>query len=62
MIGSLAPMTAPFWLGVAHLGPLTPGTIRHLDAALQAPIASRLAAVAAEQRRPVLTVHEGGRR
>ncbi len=38
LIGSLAPMTAPFWLGVAHLGPLTPGTIRHLDAALQAPV------------------------
>lgn len=62
MIGALAPVTTPFWLGVAHLGALTTGTVRHLDPAFDAPVASRLAAAAAEQRHPVLTVHEGGRR
>ena len=35
MIGALAPLTAPFWLGSAHLGALTLGTIRHLDPALR---------------------------
>jgi hypothetical protein len=62
MIGSLTPMIAPFWLGAAHLGALTLGTLRHLDPAFETPAVSRLAAAAADQRRPMLTVHDGGRR
>ena len=63
MIGALAPLSAPFWLGGgAKLGALTLGTIRHLDPALETPTAARLVAgnvMAA--RRATFTVHEGGR-
>ena len=58
MIGTLAPLAAPFWLGVAHLGSLTLGNVRHLDPRLEAPAAARLVA---GTRRPLFTVHEGGR-
>jgi len=62
MIGALTPFNAPFWLGVSRLGPLTLGTVRHLDPAQEMPTAARL--VAGTQglaRRAVFTVHEGGR-
>lgn len=62
MIGSLAPMIAPFWLGAAHLGALTLGTVRHLDPAFETPAGIRLVAGAQDQRRAMLTVHDGGRR
>jgi len=62
MIGSLAPLIAPFWLGSAQLGNLTLGTFRHLDPAFETPAVSRLLAAAADQRRAALTVHDGGRR
>ena len=35
MIGALAPLVRPFWLGSARLGALTLGNIRHLDPALR---------------------------
>jgi len=63
MIGALAPVSTPFWLGAARLGPLTLGNIRHLDPALETPTAARL--VAGEKsmaRRAAFTVYEGGRR
>ena len=44
MIGALAPLTAPFWLGARALGGLTLGKIRHLDPALETPTAARLVA------------------
>jgi len=62
MIGSLAPLAAPFWLGTSRLGALTLGNTRHLDPALEAPTAARL--VAGTQglaRRAAFTVYEGGR-
>jgi len=62
MIGSLAPLAAPFWLGTSSLGALTLGSIRHLNPALEAPAAARL--VAGTQglaRRAAFTVYEGGR-
>ncbi len=62
MIGSLAPLAAPFWLGTSRLGALTLGGTRHLNPALEAPTAARL--VAGTQglaRRAAFTVHEGGR-
>ncbi len=63
MIGSLTPLSAPFWLGAAQLGSLTLGSYRHLDSALEAPAAARLVAgTQAPARRAMLTVHEGGRR
>jgi hypothetical protein len=63
MIGALAPLSVPFWLGSAKLGALTLGNIRHLDPALEGPAAARL--VAGDKRaaqRAAFTVHDGGRR
>jgi hypothetical protein len=63
MIGALAPLAAPFWLGSARLGALTLGTIRHLDAAATTPAAARLVAgVHGVDRRGAFTVYAGGRR
>jgi hypothetical protein len=62
MIGALAPLSAPFWLGAATLGALTLGNIRHLDPALEMPTAARL--VAGDKtaaRRAAFTVYEGGK-
>jgi hypothetical protein len=62
MIGALAPLAAPFWLGSAKLGALTLGNIRHLDAAAATPAAARLVAGAqGVDRRGAFTVYEGGR-
>ena len=63
MIGALAPLSAPFWLGGgAKLGALTLGTIRHLDPARETPTAARLVAGnVTASRRATFTVHEGGR-
>lgn len=63
MIGALAPLSAPFWLGTAKLGTLTLGNIRHLDPALETPTAARLVAGnISAARRATFTVFEGGRR
>ena len=62
MIGSLAPLAAPFWLGTSSLGTLKLGSIRHLNPAVEAPAAARL--VAGTQglaRRGAFTVYQGGR-
>src|SRR5882724_3378791 len=62
MIGALAPLTAPFWLGAAKLGPLTLGNIRHLDPAREMSTAARLVAGdPTAARRAAFTVYEGGR-
>jgi hypothetical protein len=61
MIGSLAPLTVPFWLGSSRLGALTLGNIRHLNPALET-LAPRLVSGAKEAaRRGAFVVHEGGR-
>ena len=63
MIGTLAPLSAPFWLGASRLETMTLGNIRHLDPATEAPAAARLvAAQPGPARRAVLTVLDGGRR
>jgi hypothetical protein len=64
VIGVLAPLTVPFWLGAAHLDRLTLGTVRHLDPALASPAAARLVRGAEVTRgqHGVFVVHEGGRR
>lgn len=62
MIGALAPLSAPFWLGAAKLGSLTLGNIRHLDPALETPTAARLVAGdKSAARRAAFTVYEGGK-
>jgi hypothetical protein len=61
MIGSLAPLTVPFWLGSSRLGALTLGNIRHLNPALEA-LAPRLVPGSKQAaRRGAFVVHEGGR-
>ena len=63
MIGALAPLTVPFWLGTSRIGPLTLGNIRHLNPALEAPTAARLVAGTKQAaRRATFVVHDGGRR
>jgi hypothetical protein len=62
MIGSLAPLSVPFWLGSSRLGALTLGNIRHLNPTLDAPPAARLVAGNTQAaRRGAFVVHEGGR-
>ena len=62
MIGALAPLAAPFWLGSAKLGHLTLGNVRHLDPALETSSAARLVAGDPNAaRRAAFTVYEGGR-
>ena len=59
MIGALAPLAAPVWLGSSHLGSLTLGNVRHLHPRLEALGPARL--VAGASRRAIFTVHDGGR-
>jgi len=62
VIGSLAPLAAPFWLGTSTLAALKLGSIRHLNPALEGPAAARLVAGRhGFARRAAFTVHEGGR-
>jgi hypothetical protein len=62
LIGSIAPIGAPFWLGVSRMGALAIGNVRHLSPALEAPTAARLVAGNPTlARRAAFTVHEGGR-
>ena len=62
MIGALAPLSVPPWLGSATLGALTLGNIRYLDPGREAPTAARLVAGnLTAARRATFTVLEGGR-
>jgi hypothetical protein len=64
VIGVLAPLTVPFWLGAAHIERLTIGTVRHLDPAFPAPTAATLVpgAEVVRGQHGIFVVHEGGRR
>ena len=62
ILGVLAPLSAPFWLGSSRIESLSLGSFRHVGAAVDAVVPSRLAALAArEGSRPQLIVHDGGR-
>jgi hypothetical protein len=62
MLGALAPLAVPVWLGASRLEPLTLGSLRYLAAALEPVGPSRLAAtLAREQRQRGFVVYEGGR-
>ncbi len=60
VLGAIAPMTVPYWLGVKSVSPLRLGMFRHIgaDAAAQTP---RLVAAAGRVRHG-LVVYQGGRR
>jgi hypothetical protein len=68
VLGALAPMTAPFWLGARVLGPLELGMLRHIGPAIDQIPAPRL--VPGDQSAKIpqnsqirrgLVIHEGGR-
>jgi hypothetical protein len=62
MLGTLAPLAVPVWLGASRLEPLSLGSLRHLAAALDPVAPSRLAAsLGREQPRRGFVVHDGGR-
>jgi hypothetical protein len=60
MLGALAPMTAPYWLGAKAIGPLTLGVFRHLGTGIDGEAAPRVVS-AAGRLRSGLTVYDGGR-
>jgi hypothetical protein len=59
VLGALAPMAAPYWLGAKAIGPLTLGMFRHIGAVADT-AAPRFKAVAGRLRHG-LTVYDGGR-
>jgi hypothetical protein len=58
VMGALAPMAAPYWLGAKAIGPLTLGMFRHIGAAADT---APLFKAAAGRLRHGLTVYDGGR-
>jgi hypothetical protein len=60
LLGALAPMAAPYWLGARAIGALSLGMFRHIGAAHEETPAPRLRAVAGRTRHG-LTVYDGGR-
>jgi hypothetical protein len=59
ILGGLAPLASPVWLGASRLEPLSLGSLRYLAAALEPAAPSRLAVLA--QPRRDFVVYEGGR-
>jgi hypothetical protein len=62
LLGTLSPVTAPYWLGAEHIGALSLGAIRHLGPMVERMTAPGFATdpQAGRQRRG-LTVYDGGR-
>ena len=58
LLGTLCPVTAPYWFGAEHVGALSLGAIRHLG-----PMVERMTAPSLEagRQRRGLTVYDGGR-
>ena len=62
LLGALAPLTAPYWLGAKVIGPLELGMLRHIGPAVDQVPAPRLVAGAQSgQIRRGLVVYDGGR-
>lgn len=60
VMGALAPMAAPYWLGAKAIGPLSLGMFRHIGAAAEIAAVPRLRAAPGRIRHG-LTVYDGGR-
>lgn len=60
VMGAMAPMAVPYWLGVRAIGPLTLGMFRHIGSGLDVASAPRLQAAEGRVRHG-LTVYDGGR-
>jgi hypothetical protein len=61
VIGALAPMAAPYWLGAKAIGALSLGMFRHLGPAVEAVAPPRFQAAPGRLIKHGLTVHDGGR-
>jgi len=59
VLGALAPLAAPYWLGAKAIGPLTLGMFRHIGGASTEAVP--LFKAAAGRIRHGLTVYDGGR-
>jgi len=59
ILGAMAPMATPYWLGAKSVGALSLGMFRHIGAAAEA-MAPRVVAAAGRIKRG-LTVYDGGR-
>jgi len=57
LLGVLAPLAVPYWLGAEQVVTLSLGAVRHLGPSVQDLAAPRFAK---EPARPLLTVYEGG--
>jgi hypothetical protein len=62
LLGLLAPLAVPYWLGSEHVTALTLGAIRHLGGAITTASKTGFAVTTLGSGRPRLTVHEGGRK
>ena len=60
VLGALAPLAAPYWLGAKAIGPLTLGMFRHIGGA-SVEAAAPIFKAAAGRIRHGLTVYDGGR-
>jgi hypothetical protein len=60
VLGAMAPIAAPYWLGAKPIGPLTMGNFRHVGPALETAAPPRLRATTGRLRHG-LTVYDGGR-
>jgi hypothetical protein len=60
VLGALAPMTAPYWLGAKAIGPLELGMFRHVGAAVDSIAAPRVVPGVGRLKHG-LTVYDGGR-
>ena len=60
VLGALAPLAVPYWLGAKAIGPLTLGMFRHIGGA-SAEAAAPIFKAAAGRIRHGLTVYDGGR-
>jgi len=61
VLGGLAPMAAPYWLGAKSVGLLRLGMFRHIGPAVDTLSPPRLVAPSGRATRHGLTVYEGGR-
>ncbi len=61
VIGALAPMAAPYWLGAKAIGALSLGMFRHLGPAVEAVATPRFQAAPGRLIKHGRTVHDGGR-
>ncbi len=59
LLGALAPMATPYWLGAKSIGPLTLGMFRHIGSTAE--VSAPRIASAAGRIKHGLTVYDGGR-